>query len=291
MARDVIVPEWPRPHYEPSAQGAELFYLVVGEQPEGSTLQLSRARHHVDRIEDAIQISKHRRSDDPAWFDAWFSGRLGGYLDEALREESEAVRRSNQLTVVRGSFPDQDSLGYLRNTVGVVSAVAEAGALAIFDFYAFTWWRPEEWRRRFVDRSEFRVDEHIFIPVADEPRHRPGLWTHTRGMRKFGRPDLHVRRLPGPYDMSNPAIRDSGTILSGIANYLAGGAVVDDGQTMHLPSFDATVAFLATDAPETQKHFGGPSLEVCEIDPETGVSRPGLELLLRRMAGLRSSDN
>ena len=191
----MIVPDWPRPHYEPSPQGPELFYLVVGEQPEGSTLQLSRARHHVDRIEDAIQISKHSRRDDPAWFDAWFSGTLGGYLDEAFREDSEPVRRCHQLTVVRGSFPDQPSLAYLRNTVGVVSAVAEAGALAVFDVYAFTWWRPDEWRRRFVDRSEFRIDDHIFIPVTDEPRHRPGLWSHTRGMRKFGRPDISVRRV------------------------------------------------------------------------------------------------
>jgi hypothetical protein len=291
MASDVIVPHWPRPHYDPSPQGPELFYLIVGEQPEGSTLQLSRGRHHIDRIEESIRISKHRRSDDPAWFDAWFSGHLGAYLDQALREDSEPVRRSNQLTVVRGSFPDQPSLGYLRNTLGVVSAVADAGALAIFDVYSFTWWRPDEWRSRFVDRSEFRIDEHIFIPVTDEPRHRPGLWTHTRGMRKFGRPDLHIRHLPGPYDTSNPAIRDSGTLLNGIANYLAGGAVVAAGQTMHLPSFDATVAFLATDDPETQKHFSGPSLEVCEIDPELGVSKPGVCSLLRRMAGLRGSDN
>lgn len=284
MASDVTIPGWPRPHYQASPQRPELFYLVVGEQPEGETLHLSRARHHVDRIEPDLQISKHRRSDDPAWFDAWFSGNLGRLIDEAFREESEAVRAAGALTAVRGSFPDQDSLGYLRNTIGVVSAVAEAGALAVFDVYAFTWWRPDEWRRRFVDRSEFHIDEQIFIAVTDEPRLRPGLWSYTRGMRKFGRPDLHVRHLGGAYDASNPAIRDSGVLLGGVANYLAGGAVVGDGQTIHLPSFDATVAFLASPDPQTQRHFSGPALEICEIDPATGISRLGINSLLEHMS-------
>jgi hypothetical protein len=102
-------------------------------------------------------------------------------------------------------------------------------------------------------------------------------------MRKFGRPDLHVRHLPGAYDASNPAIRDSGALLSGVANYLAGGAVVADGQTIHLPSFDATVGLLAPDNPETQRHFSGPALEICEIDPELGVPKPGINRLLQHM--------
>lgn len=284
---DVVIPDWPRPHFEPSGSVASVFYLVVGPPPE--SLNIKRARHHVDRIEENLIVSRHTRAQDPAWFDAWFNSPAAFDLDAVFGAAAADVRAADQLSVVRGDFPDPPTLGYLRNTIGVVSAIADCGAVAVFDVLALTWWRPDDWRRRFVDASEFRIDEQIFIAVTDDPRHHPGLWTHTRGMKKFGRPDLQMKHLPGGYDVTNPAIRDSGTVLNGVASYLAQGAVVRDGQTLHLPTVNRSVAFFESpaDDPEARRHFGNAVLEICDVNPQTGLSEPGVGRLLDAMAQQR----
>ena len=172
---------------------------------------------------------------------------------------------------------------YLRNTVGVVSAIADTpGSLAVFDALAVSWWRLSEWREAFVDRSEFRIADHVSIAVTDDERYGPGFWTQTRGMVKFARPDLQMKHLPGDYSTGNPAIRVSGVVLNGIASYLAQGARVRDGQTMYLPETDATVTFLLSEDKETRKHFNNSALEVCDFDEKTGMAGEGVGRLLER---------
>ena len=276
------VPDWPRPHFEPSGGAAELMYLIVGPPPQGE-LQVSRKRHHVSELEPALRVSTHRRAEDPAWFDGWFAPPLGAELDMLFLDPDD-VRAAEELTLVRGTFDDPKDLNYLRNTIGTVSAIADAGARAIFDVHALQWWRPSDWRQQFVDApSQFRVADHVGVIVTDDARHHPGLWTHTRGMRKFGRPELQIRHLPGPYSTSNPAVRDSGDILHGIASYLAQGAVLRDGQTMHLPGFDAVVTFVETpDDSDTTRHFNNAALEVCDFDPAAAEPTPGAPVLLEQ---------
>jgi hypothetical protein len=285
------ISDWPRPHFELSGRAAELMYLVVGPPPVGE-LQISRTRHHVNHIPSELQVSSHQRSDDRAWFEGWFAHPLGAEIDVHFLEP-DRVRSADQLTIVRGSFPDPTDLNYLRNTIGVVSAIADAGpAEAIFDVYALTWWRPGDWRQQFVGSPDaFRIGDHVGVIVTDDPQHHPGLWTHTRGMRKFGRPELQIRHLPGDYSTRNPAVRDSGDILSGIASYLAQGAVVRDGQTMHLPNLDATVTFVETpDDSDTTRHFNNAALEICDFDADNAEIGSGAPRLLEQAALKRSSD-
>jgi hypothetical protein len=279
--------DWPRPHYDPLTQpapdAAELFYLVVGPPPP-QPLPVSRKRHHLDHLETNLKITTHRRADDPPWFDGWFAEPLGRQIDGLFANPDE-IRSATSLTIVRGQFPDAPDLNYLRNTAGVVSAIADTpGTLAIFDALATTWWRLGEWREAFVDRSEFHIADHIFITVTDDPSRHPGIWTHTRGMVKFARPELEIRHLSGDYDTRNPAIRASGHVLNGIGSYLAQGAVVRDAQNMFLPDTDATITFVHHTDEATRKHFNNTSIEICDFDERTGRAMDGAPRLLERSA-------
>ena len=272
-----VVPDWPRPHHTRSPSKASLFYLVFGEPP--AHLNVKRVRHHVDELPPQLVVSIHGRGDDPAWFDGWFSPPVGLGIPHVFGGEAEQVYRADRVAAVRAEFSDPGSLAYLRNTVGVVSAIAEEGAVAIFDVAALTWWRPEEWRRRFMDRSEFRIGDHIFTAIAEEAG-GAGTSIQTRGMGKFGRPELLVRHLPGPRDVENPAVRDAAELVDGLANYLARGGVITEGQTMHLDRYDSTIAFFATPG----KRGLPEAVEICDIDPDTGLSGEGIARLLARMA-------
>src|SRR5688500_10059871 len=119
-----LVPAWPRPHHKPSASRASLFYLVFGEPP--AHLNVKRARHHVDELPPQLQVSIHARADDPAWFDGWFSPPVGLELPHVFGGDAKTVYQSGKVAAVRAEFNDPASLAYLRNTVGVVSAIAEA---------------------------------------------------------------------------------------------------------------------------------------------------------------------
>ena len=280
------VPDWPRPHYKPSASKASLFYLVFGEPP--AHLNVKRARHHVDELPPQLQVSIHARGDDPAWFDGWFSPPVGLELPHVFGAAAEQVYQAGKVAAVRAEFTDPSSLAYLRNTVGVVSAIAESCALAIFDVPALTWWRPEEWRRRFVDRSEFRIGDHIFTAVSEQAAAdgaAPTLSLHTRGMRKFGRPELLVRHLPGPRDVDAPAVRDAGEVMDGLSNYLARGGTIADGETMRLDRYDATIVFFDATPPRSDCE----TLEICDINPATGLSGEGIPHLLARIAEHRAA--
>ena len=277
---EISVPDWPRPHHVPSASKASLFYLVFGEPP--AQLNVKRAIHHVDELPPQLQVSIHGRGDDPAWFDGWLSAPVGAEIPLVFGDDAQGVYRADKVGAVRATFDDPASLAYLRNTVGVVSAIAEAGAVAIFDVAALTWWRPAEWRRRFVDRSEFFIGDHIFTAVAQDA---DGLSMQTRGMGKFGRPELLVRHLPGPRDLDGPVVRDAASVLDGLANYLARGGVVDAGQTMHLDRYGSTIAFFDATPPRSETE----TLEICDIHPDTGLSGEGIPYLLTRMNAARGA--
>lgn len=276
-------PDWPRPHHTPSPSKASLFYLVFGEPP--AHLNVKRARHHVDELPIELTVSIHGRGDDAAWFDGWFSAPIGTEIPQVFGADAGHVYSANRVAAVRAEFDDPASLAYLRNTVGVVSAIAEAGAVAIFDVPALTWWRPEEWRRRFVERSEFRIGDHIFTAISDDAGAAGEVSMRTHGMRKFGRPELLVRRLPGPRDLDGPAVRDAGEVMDGLANYLARGGTIADGGTMRLDRYDATIAFFDATPPRSDTE----ALEICDINPDTGLSGDGIPHLLAQMRHLRRS--
>lgn len=275
--------DWTRPAFQPTTRHAELMYLVVGASPKD--LKINRERHHVSQIEPNLTVTRHFREKDPKWFEGWFDKVLGHGLDRIFGPDAETVRSAEELSVIRGKFDEPKDLAYLRNSVGVVSALLEGGALAVFDALAVRWWRPDAWRAAFVDRSEFRVGEHTAISVSEEPSGSGGgLWVHTRGMKKFARPDLQVRHVPGPYDEHSPMIRHAAQLLDRIAERLAQGAVIVDGQKLVLEELATVVSFrLCEDDTQTARHFNNAAIEIQDINPQTNQPEPGIARVLEAL--------
>ncbi|HEX8521079.1 MAG TPA: hypothetical protein VF669_02405 [Tepidisphaeraceae bacterium] len=283
-------PFWTRPYFKPSAAQAELFFLVVGPQP-GQPLAISRRRHHVAAMPAEVQVSTHARSEDAAWFEGWFAEPLGNEIDPLFLNPEE-VRGADHLTIVRGTFEDQPDLDYLRNTIGIVSAIADTPAtLAVFDAVAMNWWRPSEWRAAFVDKSEFAIDEHVRVIITDDPNEQPGLWSHTRGMKKFARPDVQLKHIPGPYTAMDPLIRAAGWLIRATANYQAQGMILREDRPMTLGNNALSLVFKVTpDDSETARHFNNAAVEILEYDEATGSATDRSDRLLARAARAREEE-
>ena len=69
-------------------------------------------------------------------------------------------------STLHDALAPQDFLYTLIVRSGQAVALTDQFSHQGFDVPALTWWRPEEWRRRFVDRSEFRIGDHIFTAVS-----------------------------------------------------------------------------------------------------------------------------
>lgn len=184
---------WERKHY--TADGGEpfLFYVVYGEV--NASAPMSRSKYRSNGIPDGMEVMQfgpHNRPEVPASF-------RDGYLwDQFVAEEPElaaTVAQCEHCTIVRGTPTDATTLNYLRDTVGLLTFFVENGGCAIYDPFMFRWWQPTAWNQQIFAPAEAVPLQHTVTLVSAEDD--PSLkWFHTRGMRKFGRPDISVHNVP-----------------------------------------------------------------------------------------------
>jgi hypothetical protein len=70
--------------------------------------------------------------------------------------------------------------------------------------------------------------QHVVILTSEDPDDALLTWLHTRGLRKFGRPDLSVRRVP-PQDRE--AVID---LFDRFIEFQTFGGVIEEGQEVRL---------------------------------------------------------
>jgi hypothetical protein len=98
--------------------------------------------------------------------------------------------------VLRGELEDQAELNYLRDAVGLLTFLLDHSGVAVCDPWMFHWWGPGEWMDRVFRPGGAVPRHHVVIFTSEEPEGPSPTWFHTRGMRKFGHPDLSVHGVP-----------------------------------------------------------------------------------------------
>jgi hypothetical protein len=86
----------------------------------------------------------------------------------------------------------------MRSMIGIVQAALELNAAAVLDTQSLRWYTQPEWTETQFGAAQFLPQEQTALLVTAEGT-EAGSGTyrlHTRGMRKFGRPDVSVRNVP-----------------------------------------------------------------------------------------------
>jgi hypothetical protein len=122
----------------------------------------------------------------------------------------------------------QGDLNYLRDAVGLLTFLLNHGGIAVFDPWMFHWWEPEEWKERVFLPGGAVPRHHVIILTSPEPADPSLTWFHTRGMRKFGRPDLSLHRVPQQY---SEAVID---LCNRFIELQAFGGVIEEGQEVRM---------------------------------------------------------
>lgn len=138
------------------------------------------------------------------------------------------VSASPGCLVIAGSVADPSSLLYLRDILGMVALLLNSGGVAVYDPFTFSWWKPHTWRDRFFHHDRCEPVHHVATYYSRE-KQEGYLWFHTRGMRKFGRPDISLHKI---HDVDS----ERGTTLcSELIDYQAFGGILHEGQAIRSP--------------------------------------------------------
>jgi len=211
---------WARPYFVPGGGDPLLFYAVFGEFD--LTRPLSRSKYRTSGLSDWLELVRYDRADQPAVIAGYQSGKL---WDLARRDSPltvEQAEQAPQCVALRAEVPDPPTLGYFRDVVGIVTWLLDAGGGSVYDPQMLWLWSAEEWRDEAFAPDAPQPDRHTAILVTPEPDGTS--WYHTRGMRKFGRPDLSVR---GVGEAHAEAV---GRLIERLVEHQTLGGVVPEGE-------------------------------------------------------------
>jgi hypothetical protein len=184
---------WPRPYFEPGGGDAHLFYKLHGDFSKPPPV--SRAKYRTAGIPPGIQTMQLDRDRDGDAFRFGLDDPFAARLREEHPELVARIESAPHAIVFRGTLEDPENLDYFRDIIGVITAFLDGGAVALLDPFRLDWWTREEWRERVFDPASPNVLEHVQILLGEDEQTAGAYWMHTRGMIKFGRPDLSIRGL------------------------------------------------------------------------------------------------
>lgn len=218
---------WERKHYVAGGGDPFLFYVVYGEID--ASARLTRSKYRTNGVPDGIDVMSYgptKHPDVPGRFRA-------GYLwDEFAANDPElaaTVGNARHCMILRGTPTDSTTLDYLRDSVGLITYLIDHGGCAVYDPIMFRWWQPSEWKRQLFEPAAAVPGHHTVILVSEENEHS-SKWFHTRGMRKFGRPDISVRHVAT--ELEDGVI----DLCHRLIELQAFGHVVQDGQQIEMAS-------------------------------------------------------
>lgn len=185
---------WPRACYEGPGGRPFLFFAVHGAF--STEFQIDAAIYRTRGVYPGLTLSRYDRHQYP---DVLTGFQEGYAWNEFVAEDPAAARRvaeSDECVILRGELEDQPDLDYLRDAVGLLTYFVDHGGVCVHDPHQLRWWTPGAWKRTIFEPRGPVPNRHVVILTSDEDAPgsagEPLTWFHTRGLRKFGRPDLSL---------------------------------------------------------------------------------------------------
>jgi hypothetical protein len=187
------LPDWPREFYRQPGGQPYLFFAVYGRFEKLPVL--GSAQYRSAGIPAGLKFQQYNRTEHERVLDRFLHGYVWQELQAHDAELAGQIAAAPQCVILRGQLEDSDKLNYLRDSVGLITFLLDQGGVAIYDPHILRWWRPAEWREQLFAPGAPVPMQHVVLLTSEETT--PGrTWFHTRGMRKFGRPDISVRTVP-----------------------------------------------------------------------------------------------
>jgi hypothetical protein len=212
---------WSRTSFQPTGCRAAISLISFADRDVLEAASDLRLRGVVPENAPVacLDLRLHRYVDSPDWIDGWRTGAMRNIAARELGDDLGRLDTASCCYSIQVEVDDPADLTHLQLAWAVASHLAGSGSFAVLDAYACTWYPGPAVASLPPDRP-FVIQREVSLTAETEPTPGFGHAVHTRGMVKFGRPDL-IAGVPAE------RIEQTGRILNHLARMLA------DGQTLH----------------------------------------------------------
>ncbi len=207
---------WERPYWHASGEDAILLYFVFGRFPAGTQATLP----------DGLALKHYEHAALRQWEGYPLAGSLGEVYAADAPDALEAARAAPHVLRIAGSVRDPSDLDYLRTTLRGIAKLFEAGAVAVADPQVAGLFDRTGWIRGVASGNDTTLRQHFLVLCNDDPDDPRRKWVHTRGLRKFGRPDISLTRVP------ENETDNAGALCQQLADMQALGGMFAEGQQL-----------------------------------------------------------
>ncbi len=229
MATDLC--DWPRPYFSEPGGKPFLFYVVFGSFPQRPVVDPDRYR--TRGLYPGLGLQHYDRTSHPEVFENFRQGYLWDQLTRLRPKLAHTVQVADECLILMGELSDQPDLNYLRDTVGLLTFFLDHGGVILYDPQMFNWWEPTQWRELAFQPGNAMPRHHVVILTSEEPEDASTTWFHTRGLRKFGRPDLSVHRVSPEHQ---EAVID---LFGRFIEFQAFGGIIEEGKEIRMATLPA----------------------------------------------------
>jgi hypothetical protein len=192
MSKPIPIPAWQRPYWQASDEEIVLQFYVFGKF---EAEQIPSADYGSAGLPPGVELTSHQHAALRHWEGYPLKGGLGRMLKEEAPEAYQQAVDAPQVLVLRGKLKDSADTGYLRDVLGVLAGLLDIGGVAILDPQILSLFGAADWRKHYLLPEGAPIRHHVLI-LCDGDEAAGRFWIHTRGLRKFGRPDISIRNVP-----------------------------------------------------------------------------------------------
>jgi hypothetical protein len=223
----VTAAHWPRPQWQDSGEQAFLLWFVFGDFEPVFTIDAPRYRTRGTPA--GIEVVRYANRALERWDGYPLAGTLGRVLWDEDARLFERAKQAGECVMQRGTLAYPADLDALRDLLGTITALTDLGGVAVIDPQTLSMFNAADWHRRFFAADAFNARDHVLILCDEDDSATDRLHVHTRGLRKFARPDVSVRNVPPA------AAALAGELAARFVEFECAGGLVADG---HAVEFD-----------------------------------------------------
>ncbi|MCX5743347.1 MAG: hypothetical protein NT062_12715 [Proteobacteria bacterium] len=186
-----MLPAWTFVTPPATSRHATVMLVAFSAGPLDDDVPFSLSRFGVPAAElvELFDVRTIERGHDPRWFDAFRSGSLRTIAERDLGAGGlAALDLADRAHVVHAEIGSPGDLGYLQTAWAYARYLAVRGASCVLDMMAIRWTAGGALPPADAALDVGREVQIIYETDSTRADHAHAL--HTRGMRKFGAPDL-----------------------------------------------------------------------------------------------------
>jgi hypothetical protein len=191
-----------------AARRPSVILFVFGTGPLGTSAELSMTRFGAPSPESlaTCDVKTVTRGMDARWFDAWRSGSLRAIAQQDLGGGIAALDAADHVHVIACEPGDVADLTYLQAAWALARFLIARGGSVVLDAHAMRFTAADNVQLPGEPLDVSREVRVIYETDSTRPDGAHAL--HTRGMRKFGAPDLVALCTDGDAALVGSAITE-----------------------------------------------------------------------------------